>query len=235
MFAAGGIYNVTYNSSGWGRGVFVSNGGILGVGKLFSSSSTTRSPRTDLLLGFGSARLDGDLYIASTNVGILGNTDWDRHTKMANIPFSGTGDVTITNGVPAYPFTVTIQNGASTATGTIKVAKVDGDAETKLYFANGANWAGTVVADGNVALTNLTDAAGAANVSFGTLQLAADFPVRVWKTGDQIVNDTLTVDRFAGAGRLVFDVKGESIAKGDVIEHSLRQVLAWHAGHIQVT
>ena len=75
---------------------------------------------------------------------------------MANVPFAGTGNVTVTNGAPAYPFTVTMVTGANTATGSIKVNKVAGDAETALYFADGANWAGTVIA-GNVALTNLTD------------------------------------------------------------------------------
>lgn len=216
--ADGGVYNVTYNSSGWVRGVFVSDGGVLGVGKLYSSSSSTREPRADLLCGFGSARLDGDLYIVSTNVGFLGNTDWDRHTTMANIPFSGTGDVTITNGVPAYPFTVTMQNGASTATGTIKVAKVDGDAETTLYFADGANWAGTVVS-GNVALTNLVDSAAACTNTFGTLDLAAgtELKIRVWKTGGVIVaHDGLNVNSYVNnGGRIVLVPMDEELKPGD--------------------
>ena len=207
----GGAYAVTYNSSGWGRGVFVSDGGVLGVGKLYSTRV-----RSDLLRGFGSARLDGDLDVSSVNIG-TGNTDWDRHTKMSNIPFSGTGDVTITNGVPAYPFTVTMQNGANTATGSIKVAKVEGDAETALYFANGANWAGTVVA-GNVALTNLTDGAAAASVTFGTLDLAADFPIRVWKSEGVYSADAINVGSFINNGGKISPVmvsEGEDFAKGD--------------------
>ena len=192
----GGAYTVSYNSSGWGLGVFVSDGGILGVGKIYNSRA-----RTDLLRGFGSARLDGDLSIMSINMG-TGNTDWDRHVKMANVPFKGSGDVTITNGVPDYPFTVTIVNGASTASGTIKVAKADGDAETALYFADGANWAGTVVA-GNVALTNLTDGT-AASVSFGELDLAADFVIRAWDDAGTLTYDTLDVGRYVNnGGRLV--------------------------------
>ncbi|MBO6166941.1 MAG: hypothetical protein J6P13_01155 [Kiritimatiellae bacterium] len=211
----GGIYNATYNSSGWGRGVFVSDGGVLGVGKLYSSSSSTRTPRSDLLLGFGSARLDGDLSIASVNVGVLGNTDWERHTTMANVPFSGTGNVTVTNGVPAYPFTVTIRSGANTATGAIKVAKVAGDAETALYFADGANWAGTVVADGNVAITNLVDAASPVTCSFGTLNLAADFPIRVWKSEGVVTNDTLNVGTYTGSGCI--RVTGAALDKSEVL------------------
>lgn len=199
----GGIYNTTYNSSGWVRGVFVSDGGVLGVSKLYApSSNIPRSPRSDLLSGFGAARLDGDLEIASLDIG-SGNYDWDRHTTMANIPFSGTGDVIVTNGVPAYPFTVTMLSGANTATGTIKVAPVAGTAETTLFFADGANWAGSVVA-GNVALTNLTGAA-AATTTFGSLNLAEDFPVRVWlDNGSIATNDMINVGEYvANGGKLL--------------------------------
>ena len=210
----GGAYTVSYNSSGWGKGVFVSDGGVLGVTKLYKPSSGDPRARTDLLRGFGSARLDGDLAIASVNMG-TGNTDWDRHVKMANVPFAGTGDVTITNGVPEYPFTVTMVNGANTATGSIKVAKAEGDAETTLYFADGANWAGTVVA-GNIALTNLTGGATAATATFGTLDLAADFPLRVWKTGGVLTtNDVLKVDSFAGTENIAIVEMDEELAPGD--------------------
>ena len=174
----GGIYNATYNSSGWVTGVFVGDGGILGVSKLYAS----RAPRTDLLRGFGSARVDGGLTIASINGIGLGGTDWDRHVQMANLPFSGTGDVVISNGVPAYPFSVTIRNGSSTATGTIGVAKVEG-ADTALYFANGANWAGTVMANGALGLTNLTAAASPVAVSFGGVDMATNLPIRIWSDG----------------------------------------------------
>ena len=214
----GGVYAVSHNSSGWGLGVFASDGGVLGVTKIYKPSSGDPRQRTDLLRGFGSARLDGDLAIASVNVG-GGNYDWDRHTTMANVPFSGTGDVTVTNGVPQYPFTVTMRNGANTATGAIRVAKADGDAETMLYFANGANWAGTVVA-GNVALTNLVDAAAACTNSFGTLDLAADFPFRVWKENGAIVaNDVLNVGNYVdNGGRLApTSATGEVFGPGDRI------------------
>ena len=209
----GGAYTVSQNSSGWGLGVFVSDGGVLGVTK-----KSTRD-HTDLLRGFGSARLDGDLFIQSINVG-TGLNNWDRHVTMANIPFAGTGDVTITNGVPEYPFTVTMVNGANTAIGSIKVDKVDGDAETALFFADGANWAGTVVA-GNVSLTNTTDGAAAANVDFGTLDLAANFPVRVWKNGDAIAtNDMINVGAYVNhGGKLVptMMTDGVEFASGEMI------------------
>ena len=218
----GGAYTVSQNSSGWGLGVFVSDGGILGVTK-----KSTRD-QTDLLRGFGSARLDGDLFIQSINIG-TGLTDWDRHTKMANVPFAGNGDVTITNGVPAYPFTVTMVNGASTATGSIKVDKVEGDAETALYFADGANWAGTVVA-GNVLLTNLTDGVDAATVTFGALDLATDFNIRVWaENGVVVTNDMVNVGQYQShGGRLSIEpmseglefVAGDKIVVGTIAKNS---------------
>ena len=212
----GGVYAVSYNSSGWNRGVFASDGGVLGVDVIYD---TRTDPRTELLLGFGSARLDGDLLVASVMNELSSShfVNWDRHTTMANIPFSGTGDVVVTNGVPERPFTVTMVNGANTATGTIKVAKVDGDAETKLYFADGANWAGAVVA-GNVALTNLVDAAAASTNAFGTLDLVENFPVRVWtdENGYVVSHDGLNVDTYVKHGgklELVV-IGGQPLAEG---------------------
>ena len=211
--STGGIYAVTYNSSGWQRGVFVSDGGVLGVTKL-----AARATRSDLLLGFASVRLDGDLAIASIDGIGTGSSNWDRHVKITDKPFTGTGNVTVTNGVPAYPFTVTVVNGANTATGSIRVNKVDGDAETALFFADGANWAGTVVA-GNVALTNLTD--GAATATFGTLDLAADFNIRVWtENGVVITNDMVNVGEYrSNGGRLSIEPMTEELefAAGDKI------------------
>ncbi len=195
----GGLYSVSYNSSGWGIGVFASDGGVLGVDVIYD---TRTDPRTALLRGFASARLDGDLVIAAVTNEITSDhfVDWNRHTTMANIPFSGSGDVTITNGVPAYPFTVTMVNGANTATGTIKVNKVYGDAETMLYFANGANWAGTVVA-GNVAFTNLVDAAGGAAVTFNDLRIPEG--QLVVRSGDTLTIDGAVIRQAGDTGRLV--------------------------------
>ena len=194
----GGIYSVTANSSGWGRGIFVSDGGILGVHRIYDSRT-----RTDVLRGFASARLDGDLAIKSLNVYATGGhfSNPNRHAQMADIPFAGAGDVVVTNGVPSDRLSITMVNGANTATGSIRVNKVEGDAETSLFFANGANWAGTVVA-GDVSLTNLTDGATAATVDFGALDLAAGktFPVRVWTHSGPVANDTVNVGQYVNNG-----------------------------------
>lgn len=217
----GGTYNVAYNSSGWGNGAFVANGGVLGVGKLYKKTAAeTPRERTDLLLGFASARLDGDLDIASVDFD-SGNFEWERNVKVAaNVPFTGAGNVTIKNGVPASPFTVTIQNGNNTATGSISVAPGEGEGATTLYFASGANWAGKVVA-GNIALTNLEDAEAPVTVTFGELDLNGEnFPLRVWKTDGAIAkNDTLNVDTYTSNGGKLEPVLvgGGDFALGDKI------------------
>jgi hypothetical protein len=89
--------------------------------------------------------------------------------------------------------TVTITNGANTATGKAFAARTESGAPTALVFADGANWAGEVVADGNVSLTNLVDEGGAATVSFGALKLDGDFPIRIWKSATGVTNDMVNL------------------------------------------
>ena len=57
---------------------------------------------------------------------------------------------------------------------------------------DGANWAGAVVA-GDIALTNLAAAASPATVRFGTLDFAANFPIRVMKIGGAFTNDVVNI------------------------------------------
>ena len=202
----GGAYTVSQNSSGWQRGYFVADNGILGVTKLSSRE------HSDLLLGFAGARLDGDLTIASVNMG-SGSVNWNRHVKMTDKPFSGTGNVVISNGVPEYPFSVTFRNGTSTATGTIGVAKVEG-VDTALYFDNGAKWAGTVVANGSMGLTNLTDAAAPASVTFGGVDLQNNLTLRVWKNGSTFTSDQINIadngTGWTGNAKLAFNLRDEN-------------------------
>nr|MCR5838079.1 hypothetical protein [Kiritimatiellia bacterium] len=81
-----------------------------------------------------------------------------------------------------------------------------------LYFADGANWAGTVVA-GNVLLTNLTDGVDAATATFGTLDLAADFNIRVWAENVVVVtNDMVNVGQYrSSGGRLSIELMSEGL------------------------
>ena len=120
---------------------------------------------------------------------------------FADKPISGAGNVVLTNAYDGKAFAAMLRNGSNTATGAISAI---GERCT-LVVSNGANWAGTVVANGNVVLTN---GAEAASVSFGTLRLDADFPVRAWKSVDEETGrttyscDTLAVGAYTGTGAL---------------------------------
>ena len=139
------------------------------------------------------------LYLQSSN-DFDGNTTLDRVTKLADIPIRGQGNFVMTNGTPGTAFYATVVHGANTSTGSISVAPSADP--TKLFFNDGANWAGTVVA-GNIALTNLTDAASPATVKFNALNLAGDFPVRVWKNGNALTNDMVNITAsLTGSGKI---------------------------------
>lgn len=114
--------------------------------------------------------------------------------------FAGGGDLVVSNAVSGRRFEVTMQSGDNSCTGTVSVASPEGF-DAKLLFADGANWAGTVVA-GNISLTNLTDGVAAAAVSFGALDLAAgeSFPLRVWAHSGPQTNDVINVGRYVNGG-----------------------------------
>ena len=141
---------------------------------------------------------------ATLNLRRIDDVSWGTSETFfrsaADVPITGAGNVFVTNATPDRPFAVTVQGGANTATGSIAA-----DANSTLLFADGANWAGTVVANGNVVLTN---GAEAASVSFGTLRLDADVPVRVWRSVDTETGrttyscDTLAVGAYTGTGAL---------------------------------
>lgn len=142
----------------------------------------------------------------------------DRVVSLANVPITGGGSIALSND-NVNVFGVIVTCGENTATGTAKVIPpASGKGETTLYFADGANWAGTVTA-GNVALTNLVDSAAACTNTFGTLDLAAGttFPIRVWKTGGVIVaHDGLNVGSYAySGGKIVLVAMDEELAPGD--------------------
>ena len=130
----------------------------------------------------------GKLFFQSAHV--LGGPEWDRYITLANRSITGAGDFVMTNGVPGRGFAATVVAGNNNATGSISVAPSADP--TTLYFNDGANWAGTVVA-GNVALTNLTAAAEPATVNFATLDLAGDFPIRIWKNDGVFSNDKVNI------------------------------------------
>ena len=114
---------------------------------------------------------DATLYLRRREDASWGSSD--RDFMVAATPIAGAGNLFVTNTTPASSYSVTFQGGMNTATGTLA-----GDENSLICFADGANWAGTVVANGNVALTN---GAEAASVTFGALRLeSGTFPIRLW-------------------------------------------------------
>lgn len=182
---AGGTYLAQY-VEGANRGVFVGAGGVCGVGKLVGTRA-----RGDLFCGFASVRIEDEsnLTLKALN---LGNADgeWERRVQMANIPVTGAGDLIVDNALEA-PFAVTLVNGANTCTGTLRVTDA---AETTLFLASGANWAGPVAFNGHVALTNLVSAADPVRVTLGGVRLEeANLKLRVWKQDDVVATDTVNL------------------------------------------
>ena len=176
----------------------------------------------DLFAGFGIVRIPAGAFCA---IRAKNHVTWDtnddateRRCKVdSELDISGAGDLIVTNGVSGRYFEVIMQSAKNTCTGNLKVDSPDGY-DAKLYFANGANWAGTVVA-GNVALTNLVEAAAPSTNSFGKLALAAgtELKLRVWKTNGAITaHDGLNVGEYVNnGGRITLVEMDEPFGVGD--------------------
>ena len=231
----GGIFE-TYRFSGNGKAVFAASNSIYRIyqpsqyNEHYSESSgtTTIYDTTNVpFAGFAAVSLaeSSTLTFSTRNKvfwdsGQFDETSGDRVVSLADVPITGDNASVALSNANKNVFGVIVKSGANTATGTASVvAPAEGLGATTLYFANGANWAGTVVA-GNVTLTNLVDAAAACTNSFGALDLAADFPFRVWKENGAIVaNDVLNVGRYVDSGGLLVptSVTGEAFERGDRI------------------
>ncbi|MBR3221233.1 MAG: hypothetical protein IKF72_03295 [Kiritimatiellae bacterium] len=185
----------------WGgnHSVLVFSNGVYQVGTLpFVSSDRNPNPpngdphnwMTNAFTGAHSVRIErgGKLFFQSASV--LSGTEWDRYMTLADKPIKGEGDFVMTNGVPGRGFSATVVCNRNTSTGSISVAPSADP--TTLFFNDGANWAGTVVA-GNIALTNLTAAASPSTVSFKTLDLCGIFPIRIMDNGGIHTNDVVNI------------------------------------------
>ena len=175
---------------------------------------------------------------------------WEWHRKTAlEIPVTGAGDVTVVNTlsgadfrmiapdwmVPAdvkkqlscpddlsdWSMNLVVRGAANTCTGRISA---DPAVNAFVHFADGANWAGTVVANGHVRMgdpireVDQGHVAAPATANFGTLELTGDFPIRVWKNGNEIVNDRVNVATAAsGNGRFVLESVEGTVANGDKV------------------
>ena len=193
-----------HNTTGITRAYVQVEDGVWGVPNLpflsldlnpHPADNDVRNWMTDLFNGFYRVNVAGGRSLVISSVDVLGADkgycpkEWDRDVKLANIPLTGAGDVVISNGVPGHAMAVTVVHGANTCSGRISTDRSSSDS-TALRFADGANWAGTVVAGDDVSLTNLTDATAPAEVSFGALVLNGKMPLRVWKDG---ACDTLNI------------------------------------------
>ena len=138
-----------------------------------------------------------------------GDNDDTMHPFYIDSPFTGTGDVVVTNTWSGKTCEPRFISAANTCTGTIKAVPCAGNASAVIYFANGANWAGTVVANGKLKLEDSTTVPNM--VSFGALDLQTDVSVRVWKGNDVVAtNDILNVGTYLNnGGKLVPTIVGE--------------------------
>ena len=99
-----------------------------------------------------------------------------------------------------------VTSSANTCTGRIEAKDCTGSATASVCFQTGANWAGTVVANGKVRIVDTVTGSSLtentpATVTFGALDLQADFPVKVWKPdGEPMTNDTLNVGTYLNNG-----------------------------------
>ncbi len=210
-----------YKGYGNGKGVLRFAGGLQ---RVFCTWWWSWGNRAHLFNGYRAVEI-----AEGTSMALCGNADLfdDNDHKLSPLaleaPFAGAGDVVVTNTLSGKTFGPVLSRSDNTCTGVIKV--VDGKGKSQLYISDGANWAGTVVANGKVKLvdtvtgTSLTEDSPA-TVSFGALDLQADFPVKVWKPGDAVTtNDMLNVGSYINnGGKLVPTLVGEGeFAIGDEI------------------
>lgn len=227
----GGVFEC-YSTEGNGNAMFIASNCVYRIYMPYIhyvySSEKTYDTWNIPFAGFHSVSLgDNSTLTFSTrnrvfwDNGQFHESSGDRVVQLADVPITGRNASIALDNANVNKFGVIVKSGSNTATGTASVvAPAEGEGDTTLYFANGANWAGTVVA-GNVALTNVTDSAAKATAIFGTLNLAADFPVRVWKSNGTITADTLNLGNVVNNGGKIMPTKmsdGEDFARGDAFE-----------------
>lgn len=197
----GGTYRCRY-SDGNGAGTLVASNGFVKAGKSnygpYGDGAVSGVARTRVFNGFGAVQVEAGstLGFIADNSGV-GETKFYRSMTLADIPFTGAGDVFVRNDIAdQHDFVVTVTHGGNTCTGSIGVSNAVAEAtmETALEFADGANWAGTVLADENVRLAASEEPV---SVTFGTLEIAKGKTFTV-NAGDKINLTSGT----AGGGKL---------------------------------
>ena len=173
--------------SGNGNGQFVFGDGVFEVG---AAKAGETAPFTGFATKGVTIEQDGTLRIRAVDDT---GTPADRAVTCAAAPMSGAGSLAVENAMGGgTDFAVTLTSGANTATGTASAG-----AGARLLFADGANWAGTVVSSNNVGFAG----ASAATVSLDGLSVAeGSLPVRVFASNGDITCDRVDV----GSGGLTF-------------------------------
>ena len=113
-------------------------------------------------------------------------------------PFTGAGDLFFTSERSSQTMQPTFVCGNNTCTGTLSV---DPEKNIMVHFANGANWAGTVVLNGKVDFSPADEDHSGQNgspteLTFGAVKLEKDFTIRLWGA-DGLKNDKINI---TGAG-----------------------------------
>ena len=218
-----------YSTEGNGNGVFMASNCVYRIYMPYIhyvySSEKTYDTTNIPFAGFQSVSLgDNSTFTFTTrnkvfwDAGQFDENSGDRVVALADVPITGAGSIALDNA-NVNKFGVIVTCGSNTATGSASVvAPGEGEGETTLYFADGANWAGTVTAGGFV-MTNLVNATAACTNSFGKLNLASggEVKIRVWKTGDAITtHDGLNVGKYINnGGRITLVQMGEQFVAAD--------------------
>lgn len=209
-FAAKNAYIGIWTWVGDGRSAARVEDSYLLVGQLYPDApGNSLKTQTPFFSGFSAVEVpeNSTMWVVATNIwrgessgaawtGFV--RDWNR-VSLFGPPVIGGGDLAVSNGLTgakaAYSMTAVVTNGANLATGEAWASPPSAaGALSYLLFNDGANWAGTVVANGYAGLTNTVAAAEPSSVSFGTIRFDGNFPVRVWKAaGGAATNDVVDI------------------------------------------
>lgn len=146
----------------------------------------------------------------------------DGYYPMSWTPIVGEGNVVVANGC-SNTFRLEMESAANTCTGTISVD--EGQQKNKLFFEDGAVWAGKVVFTDRVSIGKSTWQDKSSNeyqtpanvksdepatVTLGAIELVSDFTIRLWGK-DGLRNDTVNItgEGWSGTGKLLFAVQDD--------------------------
>ena len=221
-FLDGGIgcWYKAYSSNGKGA-IRYKNG----VQRVFCGNWWSWGNRSHIYNGLAAVEIEIGSTMTLCGVSdLFGDNDKNLGPFPLEAPFAGGGDLLVTNTWTSYKMCPVLSRGDNTCTGTLAVA--EGTASSHVYIANGANWAGTICYDGKMSLVDAGTRgtpphASPVAVSFGALDLQADFPIMVWAPeGGPMTNDVLNVGTYLNnGGELVptMTTEGVEFAQGATI------------------